>query len=56
MNELKNKLDKRPDLQPYLFCRGFLVTDRELDTSVYPFYENWNKTTVGKVRVYVHNQ
>lgn len=39
---LKASLNKRPDLQQYLFCRGFLITDRDLDTKPYPFYGNWN--------------
>ena len=36
-SELKQVLDTRPDLQPYLFSRGFLITDAAVDTSVYPF-------------------
>lgn len=57
MNELKQMLDKRPDLQPYLFCRGFLVTDQELDTSLYPFYGNWSETPIrGKYHAYTHKQ
>lgn len=55
MTELKSILDQRPDLRPYLFCRGFLVTNQKLDTSGYPFYENWNETVIrGKYRAYTH--
>lgn len=56
MTELKQMLDQRPDLQPYLFCRGFLVTDQELDTSAYPFYGNWNKVFIGSFILYYHNK
>ena len=54
MSELKKLLDERPDLQQYLFCRGFLVTDDEIDITGYPFYGNWNRTHVGSLWVYVH--
>lgn len=56
MTKLKEMLDRRPDLQPYLFCRGFLVTDQKLDTSAFPFYGNWNETAIGKLFIYVHKQ
>ena len=54
-SELKQILDTRPDLQPYLFCRGFLITDTTVDTSVYPFYNNWKKVPIeGSYSAYVH--
>lgn len=56
MTGLRELLDPRPDLRPYLFCRGFLVTDRPLDTSAYPFYGNWKETAVGSLWVYVHRR
>lgn len=55
MNEIKEKLDKRRDLQEYLFCRGFLLTDICIDTKKYPFYDNWNEYKVQSFTVYVHN-
>ena len=56
MNELKSVLDNRNDLQKYLFCRGFLLTDHDLDTELYPFYGNWNMTNLGfGYKAYIHN-
>lgn len=56
MNELKSILDNRVDLQKYLFCRGFLLTDHDLDTELYPFYGNWNMTNLGfGYKAYIHN-
>ena len=40
--EFKKALENRPDLQKFLFIRGFLITDREIeDMSGFPFYGNW---------------
>ena len=56
MNEVRPILDNRKDLQKYLFCRGFLIADQELDTEQYPFYGNWDKTDLGfGYKAYVHN-
>ena len=55
MNSLKLELDRRPDLQKYLFCRGFLITDSKVDLSKYPFYGNWSIHEIGEYSVYVHN-
>ena len=55
-SELKQILDTRPDMQPYLFSRGFLITDAAVDTSVYPFYNNWKRVSIeGSFSAYVHN-
>lgn len=54
MNGLKEKLDCRSDLQKYLFCRGFLFTDKELKMDAYPFYGNWRQYKVGGYYAYVH--
>ena len=38
-------IEKRKDLQEYLFVRGFLLSDsKNIDLAVFPFYGNWNKT------------
>ena len=55
MRELRTMLDQRPDLQNYLFRRGFLITNREPDLTVYPFYNNWTKTDlINGFAAYVH--
>lgn len=55
MNSLKSELDGRPDLQKYLFCRGFLITDSVVNLSEYPFYGNWIEHEISGYSVYVHN-
>lgn len=54
MDTLKNQLDSRSDLQMYLYCRGFLITDTRIPNEVYPFYGNWNCYTVHNYYVYLH--
>lgn len=56
MNTLKEKLDTRPDLQEYLFCKGFLLTDCDFQLNTYPFYNNWNKYEINSYSLYVHQQ
>ena len=56
MNMLKERLDTRPDLQKYLFCRGFLITDQTIDTTGYPFYMNWECYQLQGYTAYVHHQ
>lgn len=53
-SELKQILDIRPDMQPYLFSRGFLITDANVDEGLYPLYGNWNKVELGGYSAYVH--
>lgn len=53
---LKDELKERPDLQKYLFGKGFLVSDAEfINVSEYPFYGNWNVFQAGRFSFYVHN-
>ena len=53
--KLKEQLDGRPELQKHLFEKGFLITDNDIsDMSVYPFYGNWNKHSVGKFSIFVY--
>ena len=53
---LKNTLNKRVDLQKYLYTRGFLITDSKLDIQKedYPFYGNWHFQKVKKYKIGVH--
>lgn len=41
---LKNILDKREDIQKYLYMRGFLITTEDvvIKEEGYPFYGNWH--------------
>ena len=54
MNSFKQMIENREDLQKYLFIRGFLLTDEEVDLSVFPFYGHWNKTKIGSYFAYTH--
>ena len=47
-------MDARPDLQKYLFIRGFLLTDKETELSAFPFYGHWNQTSIGPYHAYTH--
>ena len=57
---LKEKLDSRPDLQKYLFRRGYIITNRsDLDITSFPFYGNWKKSEssiVNGFNLYVHKE
>ena len=51
---LKSKLDENEKYREMLFRRGYLFTDKEIvDLSVYPFYDIWNHSNVGKYHLYV---
>lgn len=40
--EMKTLLDAHPQMQEYLYVRGFLLTDHQIDgLDEYPFYGNW---------------
>lgn len=52
---LKEKLQSKSDLQKYLFIRGFLVTDKDIqNTDEFPFYNNWKKEKHGKYWYLAH--
>lgn len=54
MSNLKIMLDKRSDLQKYLFCRGFFLTNRSVDLSEFPFYGHWTGRPIGEYTAYTH--
>lgn len=53
---LKETLDDREDLQKHLFTKGFLITENdEINIGTeFPFYDNWDKTKVGKYNFIKH--
>lgn len=54
---LKSKLDENEKYREMLFRRGYLFTDKEIvDLSVYPFYDIWNHSNVGKYHLYVQEK
>ena len=38
MNDFQQMIEKREDLQSYLYRRGFLLTDAKIDLVAFPFY------------------
>lgn len=57
MKNVKN-LDDMPEINKYLFVRGFLLSNNNnLDLISFPFYNNWNKTEIyDGYYAYTHNQ
>ena len=52
---LKDNIDGRIDLQRYLYCKGFLITQKAVDApNEYPFYGNWNQVHVMDYYIYYH--
>lgn len=53
---LKEKLDRRPDLQDGLFRRGFVMSSKSLDDRLdeFPFYGNWKSAELAGFYIYVH--
>ncbi len=54
---LKEALDKRPELQKFLFIRGFLASDKKIENiNDFPFYGNWNEKQKDGCYFYTHNK
>ena len=52
---IKDRLDQDEKYRNNLFCRGYLITDSQLDsTNQYPFYGMWAHRRVSGVSVYTH--
>lgn len=53
---LKQLLDKREELQEYLFIRGFLITNSDIGGRIneFPFYSNWNIEQIGSFKFFIH--
>lgn len=53
-DDFQRMIEKRTDLQQYLFRRGFLLTDATVDLSAFPFYGHWKAKEIGKYTAYTH--
>ena len=53
--EMRKTLDERQDLQKYLFIRGFLISEKEINNSGFPFYSNWKGVNKNGFWFYTHN-
>lgn len=49
---LRNKIE----LQRRLYCRGFIISTEDINTTEYPFYRNWQKTEIknSAIKLYTH--
>ena len=53
---LKQILDAKENLQKYLFIRGFLISDTDIENmNEFPFYNNWKKEKHGEYWYMAHN-
>ena len=57
MMKIEQKFNNMPEVNQYLFVRGFLLsTNNDLNLSAFPFYNNWNKTEIyDGFYAYTHN-
>ena len=53
-DEIKAFLDNHTKYRELLFRRGYLVTDKKIDTDQYPFYGLWKEASLGPYQLYVH--
>lgn len=56
--DLKQELDKRPDLQHLLFRRGWIASTADLGDLAgrFPFYGNWRLTRAAGLNFFVHRE
>lgn len=56
--DLKQQLEKNPNLQKHLFEKGFLITDADYSDCLckYPFYNNWFLKKIGAFNFYINKE
>lgn len=54
MEDMRELLTAHPEFKSKLFCRGFLLTDADIDEEAYPFYGLWNSYRVLNKTLLVH--
>lgn len=56
-DEIKSELDKNPKYREMLFRRGYLLTDKKLNSlDEYPFYGIWSEIRVDKYFLYIQQE
>ena len=55
-DDIQNLLDKHKDLRDKLYCRGYVLTDYNIDDQVYPFYGLWHKEQIGSYTLLVSDK
>jgi len=53
-NEVRRILDEKPAMRELLFSRGFLLTEAEVASECYPFWNIWSKQKIGNLTLLVH--
>ena len=53
---IQNLLDKHKNLRDKLYCRGYVLTDYNIDDHVYPFYGLWHKEQIGSYTLLVSDK
>ena len=52
---IKRRLDEEADYRSYLFCRGYIVSDKPIpSTQQYPFYGLWQQKQLLRLFIYAH--
>ena len=54
MTTMKELLEANPQYREKLYIRGFILTDKEAETDVYPFYGKWNSFDFADRSLLVH--
>ncbi len=52
--KIKEIIDKKTYLREKLFSFGFFLTDSEVKSDEFPFYNNWNQEAIGNFTLLVH--
>lgn len=44
MEKIKTIISENPSLEEILYCRGYLITDKDININEgsFPFYNNWD--------------
>lgn len=56
LETMKHTMDAFPDFRNKLYIRGFLLTNSDIDDSIYPFYGAWNRSEIANVTLLTHPQ
>lgn len=53
---IRNIVEQYPEFKDKLFCRGFVLTNAEVDVDAYPFYGSWYYAKIGKYDLLVSSK
>lgn len=52
---VKSVLVNHSDFQEKLYVRGYLISEDSYDLTKYPFYANWEKKSLGKLKTFIYH-